>query len=76
MISGGVPSDIAGKSVEVYVPSTGQQCQLPSLPDIRHNHGAEAMTVFGGCCDDDIKTSCQTLTDGSWGTTTTLLENR
>ena len=76
MISGGVPSDSAGQSVEVYVASTGQHCQLPSLPHKRHNHRAEAMIVCGGCCDDDIMTSCLTLADGSWGTTTTLLEKR
>ena len=76
MISGGSPSDSVGQSVEVYVPSTGQHCQLPSLPDERYNHGIEAMTVCGGGGSDDTKTSCQTLTDGSWETTTTLLEKR
>merc|ERR1712186_109831 len=32
IISGGNPSSSVGQSVEVYVPSTGQNCQLADLP--------------------------------------------
>merc|ERR1719300_318920 len=49
IISGGWPYDNAGDSVEVYIPSTGQHCQLPDLPgDPRWYHTMEEMTVCGG----------------------------
>ena len=73
IISGGNPAD-SFKSVEVYVPSTGQQCRLADLPDVRRYHTMEAKTVCGG---RDTKTSCLTLTSpGTWEKTTTLLEKR
>ena len=76
IISGGGTylSDSVGKSVEVYVPSTGQHCQLPDLPDWRHQHTMEKMMV---CAGEDTATSCLTLTaGGTWERTTTLLEER
>jgi len=73
IISGGYPRDSASQSVEVYVPSTGQHCQLPDLPDRRYWHTMEKMTVCGG---GDTLTSCLTLTDAGWEVTTTLLEWR
>ena len=77
IISGGKPVDIAGGSVEVYVPSTGQQCQLADLPDVRLQHSMEAKTVCGGEDTTDTGTSCLTLTSsGTWERTTTLLEQR
>ena len=72
IISGGSPAD-SGQSVEVYVPSTGQHCQLPDLPDRRYLHTMEKMTVCGG---EDTRTSCITLTGDGWENTTTLLERR
>jgi len=59
--------------VEVYVPSTGQHCQLPDLPDRRREHTMEKMTVCGGSYTE---TSCLTLTGDGWENTTTLLEER
>ena len=73
IISGGSNSS---QSVEVFVPSTGQQCQLPSLPAGRYDHSMEARTVCGGYYSYDTLTSCFTLTDGSWERSTTLLEFR
>jgi len=65
-----------GNSVEVYIPSTGQHCQLPDLPgDPRDGHTMEEMTVCGGFVTS-TGTSCLTLIDGTWQTTTTLLEWR
>ena len=77
-------ADTAGQSVEVYEPSTGQQCRLSDLPDARVGHTMEAKTVCGGVKDendenDDTKTSCITLTlnsAGTWEKTTDLLEKR
>ena len=77
IISGGDPPDSAGQSVEVYVPSTTQQCRLADLPDVRRDHSMEAKTVCGGTDTTDVKTSCLTLTSsGTWERTTTLLEHR
>ena len=62
--------------MEVYVPSTGQHCQLPNLPDERGDHTMEKMVVCGGYFNTDTETSCLTLTDAGWERTTTLLERR
>jgi len=75
IISGGYPPSSAGQSVEVYVPSTGQHCQLADLPAGRYHHTMKKMTVCGGW-DSDTATSCLTLTDAGWEVTTTLLEKR
>ena len=73
-MSGGDGSD---QSVEVYVPSSGQQCRLADLPDERSGHSMEAKTVCGGTAITDTTTSCLTLTSlGTWERTTTLLEKR
>ena len=77
IISGGWPKDSAAKSVEVYVPSTGRQCQMPALPAGRDGHTMEKMVVCGGGDSIESRTSCLTLTDdGTWERTTTLLEER
>ena len=73
IISGGLADDSVGQSVEVYVPSTGQHCQLPDLPDRRYGHTMEKMMVCGGW---NTRTSCLTLTGDGWETTTTLLDGR
>ena len=70
IISGGEPVE---ESVEVFVPSTGQHCTLPDLPVKRERHTMEEMVVCGG---GGSETSCLTLTDDGWETTTTLLEGR
>ena len=62
-----------GQSVEVYVPSTGQHCQLPDLPDRRLYHSMEKKMICGG---RDTTGSCLTLTSSGWETTTDLLEQR
>ena len=73
MISGGHPTDSVGHTAEVYVPSTGQHCQLRDLPDRRYGHSQEAKTVCGGY---DTQDSCLTLTVDGWEKTTTLLKRR
>ena len=65
----------AGHLVEVYIPSTGQYCKLPGVPDFRFLHTLENMTVCGGW-RDGTRTSCLTLTGNGWENTTTLLEWR
>ena len=78
IISGGYPDDTAGQSVEVYAPSTGQQCRLADLPGVRRGHSMEAKTVCGGLFwFSDTKKTCITLTSaGTWEKTTDLLEKR
>jgi len=76
IISGGGPSSSVGQSVEVYVPSTGQHCQLPDLPAWRYHHSMEKMTLCGGVPGSRTQTPCLTLTDVGWEVTTTLLERR
>ena len=76
IISGGGPSS-SYKSVEVFVPSTGQHCTLPDLPARRYGHTMEEMVVCGGGVHGSgTRTSCLSLTDDGWETTTTLLERR
>ena len=74
IISGGWSSN-SGQSVEAYVPSTGQHCTLADMPNQREDHSMEELVVCGGGYDD-IGTSCLTLTDAGWQSTTTLLEER
>ena len=73
IISGGSSSSGGGKLVEVFVPSTGKNCTLPDLPARRRFHTMEEMVVCGGGYSE---TSCLSLTDDGWETTTTLLERR
>ena len=75
MISGHYSSESVGRTAEVYVPSTGQHCQLPDLPDPRVYHSQEVNTVCGGL-NSDTRTSCLTLTEDGWERTSTLLEER
>ena len=75
MISGSSGSDSVGHTAEVYVPSTGQHCRLPDLPDHRLWHTQNVRTLCGGD-KSDTRTSCLTLTDDGWERTTTLLEER
>ena len=84
IISGGFSNsmDNSDDTVEVYIPSTEQHCLLPDFPEqynrygrkvYRYHHTMEVMTVCGG---KQTRTSCLTLIDGTWQTTTTLLEDR
>ena len=76
-VNGSSIPDTVGTSVEVYVPSTGQHCQLPDLPAWRYGHSMEEKTLCGGGADSDTATSCFSLTEeGTWEKTTDLLEAR
>ena len=77
IITGGYGSD--GLTAEVFVPSTGQHCQLPGIV-ARTGHTMEQLTVCGGyntmaskVPSDITMTSCFTLINGAWEKTTTLL---
>ena len=78
IITGGYGSD--GLTAEVFVPSTGQHCQLPGIVE-RTGHTMEQLTVGGGYNVNILSnipsnitmTSCFTLINGAWEKTTTLL---
>ena len=80
IISGGHADGYASNSAEVYIPSTGQHCQLPDMPGGKRDYPTmELMTVCGGgywTLDIGSRTSCLTLINGVWETSTTLLEER
>ena len=75
LITGGSSSS-AGHTVELYVPSTGQHCQLPDLPDNTGEHTLENLVLCGGWGSTNTSWSCLTLTGDGWERTTTLLEER
>ena len=63
------------KSVELFVPSTGQHCRLPDLPRRRSEHTMDGMMLCGGGGLSGTRLLCLTLTEDGWETTTTLLNN-
>jgi len=78
IIAGG--SDI--DSVEVFDPSHGQGCQLPSLPEDRYGHSMEGLTICGGnniagiTGPTNTTTTCITFSSGQWVTSHHLVEER
>ena len=72
IISGGIGS--VGNSVEVFVPSTGHHCRLPDTQWQHNQHSMEKNVICGG--HHPAWYYCQTLTNGIWEFTTTLLEKR
>ena len=72
IISGGEGS--VGNSMEVFVPSTGHHCLLPDTQWQHRQHSMEKNVICGGHHPAWIY--CQTLTNGTWEFTTTLLEKR
>ena len=74
ILSGG---DDALTSVEVFIPSTGQGCSLPELPDERYDHTMDSLLICGGGYDQpNISTTCMSFTAGQWITSHTLVEGR
>ena len=49
---------VTGKTVEVFVPSTGSSCTLPSLADGRRDH-----TLNGGAVNETKRTFAVTRED-------------
>ena len=66
-------------SVEIFVPSTGFQCYLPSLPKSRAFHTHDQWLVCGGRSDsylDKVDLSCLTLKYGTWSVSHNLTHSR
>ena len=70
LISGG---QYSSDSVEVFNPSTGDSCVLPSLPDERNGHTMNNMTICGGYYSTS---TCITFTSGVWVTSHVLVQDR
>merc|ERR1712013_552422 len=73
VISGG--SQGLNKWVELFIPSSGDSCLFPSVPDIRENHSMNKMFICGG---DDFyaRDLCIQFVDGQWKTLSATLESR
>ena len=78
LLSGGhdAYTTVEGTSVEVYVPSTGQSCSLPSLPDDRWGHTMDSLLICGGYDSTSTATSCLSFSSGQWVFSHTLEEGR
>ena len=62
LISGGTGPEDPIRSVEVVVPSTGQFCSLPDLPDDhRYYHTMDSLYICGG-----KRGNCLHFLDGEW----------
>jgi hypothetical protein len=73
VISGG--GQALNKWVEVFVPSTGYSCLMPSLPDDRKDHTMNNMYVCGG---DDFfaRDLCIQFVEGQWTSLSSTKESR
>ena len=72
IITGGYTNQ-SGISAELFIPSTGEQCKLPDMPQHRLVHKMVGEMVCGGLYSE---WDCITLIDGEWQVTTELLESR
>ena len=59
-------------SVEVFVPSTGQSCFFPPLPDERYLHTMDSLYICGG----QYTPTCVHFSAGQWTTSYTLVGER
>lgn len=61
--------------VEVFVPSTGLTCSLPSLPDGRQSHTMDGLYICGGSMYPSIE-NCIHFSSGEWYISHSLAETR
>jgi len=73
VISGG--RQALNKWVELFIPSTGDSCLFPSVPDIRKGHSMNNMYICGG---DDFyaRDLCIQFVDGHWTSLSSTRESR
>ena len=64
-----------GESVEVFNPTTGQSCELPSIPSQRAGHTMDGMTICGGVFTENGNT-CITFSSGKWVNSHALAQDR
>ena len=69
LISGG-----SGRSVEVFNPTTGQSCDLPSMPDQKFGHTMDGLTICGGPIG--YGNTCITFSSGKWEHSHALAQDR
>ena len=72
LITGGYGGDAAG--VELFLPSAGTSCVLPSLPDLRKGHTMDNNIICGGTDTEDscLKWWSTDTGTGSWKRLLTL----
>ena len=88
MIAGGDGTGTT-KSAELFIPSTGQSCSLPGLPDKRSYHTMDTVdgipTLCGGCCSPGVfstvtEKSCLQFSplssSGTWKKSLSLMRTR
>ena len=63
MITGGLPLDKAGKSVELLYSNGTQMCELKSLPDKRFHHTQSGLITCGGSWTKD---TCLIFHEDGW----------
>ena len=74
-MSGGM-SNSSGLSAEVYLPSSGERCELPRLTgQPRDSHGMVGLTVCGGY-HQETSSSCLSLEGRVWDLRAELLQPR
>ena len=65
-------------SVEVFFPSSGSSCSLPSLPDERAGHTLDNLLLCGGGKYPSLpsNSACITFSSGKWVTSNSLISPR
>ena len=73
LVTGGVPTNSVGTSVELLSSNGTRLCSLPNLPAPRHYHSQTALlSCGGGGSHSGERKSCVTFTGGHWKKTHTL----
>ena len=73
LVTGGVPTNSVGTSVELLSSNGTRLCSLPNLPAPRHYHSQSGLlSCGGGGSHSGERKSCVTFTGGHWKKTHTL----
>ena len=73
LVTGGVPTNSVGTSVELLSSNGTRLCSLPNLPAPRHYHSQSGLlSCGGGGSHSGERKSCVTFTTGHWKKTHTL----
>ena len=76
IVTGGVPSESAGTSVELLHSDGTPWCSLPDLPETRYGHTQTGLEACGGGSSSSPQTTCVRLSGDSWSQSHQLVERR
>ena len=76
IVTGGVPSESAGTSVELLHSDGSLWCSLPDLPETRYGHTQTGLEACGGGSSSSPQTTCVRLSGDSWSQSHQLVERR